>query len=167
MIYSDDETCRDLGISNLTVIVQFLPCPVGFELSQQNTTCVCHSPLQQYTNSCDIDTQTIQRYSDFWFNYENASLSLHPHCPFDYNCKSGNKAIKMRITDSSKQRAHNRQATLWCLQNQFEFIIWKFMVFALQVSGSYMGHFTLCNNRDNIDCIIPEIYPKVINNNLH
>ena len=84
---------------------------VQWDLSFPNKTRVCHSPQQQYINSCDIDTQTIQRYSDFWFNYENISLSLHPHCPFDY-CKSGNKAIQMRITDSSKQHAHNIQETL-------------------------------------------------------
>ena len=111
VIYSDDGPCRDLGISNLTLVVQFLPCPLGFELSQQNTTCICHSPLQQYTNTCDIDTRTIQRKSNFWFNYENVSLSIHPHCPFDY-CKQGDKAIQVRITDSSEQCAHNRQGTL-------------------------------------------------------
>ena len=111
VIYSDDGPCRDLGISNLTLVVRFLPCPLGFELSQQNTTCICHSPLQQYTNTCDIDTRTIQRKGNFWFSYENTTLSLHPHCPFDY-CKSGDKAIQVKITDSSGQCAHNRQGTL-------------------------------------------------------
>ena len=95
----------------LLIAVHFLPCPLGFELSQQSTTYVCHSPLQQYTNTCDIDNEAIQRKGNFWFSYENTSLALHSHCPFDY-CKAGDKAIQVRISDTDEQCAHNRQGTL-------------------------------------------------------
>lgn len=111
VIYSDNGPCRDLEKSKIVVAVNFLPCPLGFQLSQQNTTCVCHSPLQRFTNTCDIDSQTIQRKGSFWFSYENSSLALHPHCPFDY-CKANDKAIQVRIIDINEQCAHNRQGTL-------------------------------------------------------
>ena len=110
-VYSDDGPCRDLGISKLVFPIQLLPCPTGFELSQRNTTCICHTPLQRYTNTCDIDTQTIQRKGNFWFRYENTSLVLHRHCPFDY-CKSSEQAVQVRVDDTNELCAHNRQGTL-------------------------------------------------------
>ena len=111
VIYSDDGPCRELGISKLVIPVHFLPCPLGFELSISNASCICHSPLQQYTNTCDIDTQSIQRKGNFWFSYENTSLALHPQCPFDY-CKPSDIAIQVRISNIDDQCAHNRQGTL-------------------------------------------------------
>ena len=144
-IYSDDGPCRDLGISKIAFAVHFLPCPLGFELSQQNTTCVCHRPLQRYTNTCNIDTQTIQRKGNFWFRYENTSLALHPHCPFDY-CKAGDRAIQVRIMATDEQCAHNRQGTLCgacktnlslsfgssqCSPCQSARFVWMTLIFAL------------------------------------
>ena len=111
VLYSDDGPCRELGISKLVIPVHFLPCPLGFELSISNTSCICHSPLQQYTNTCDIDTQSVQRKGKFWFSYENTSLALHPQCPFDY-CKPSDIAIQVRISNIDDQCAHNRQGTL-------------------------------------------------------
>ncbi len=86
-LYSD-EPCSTSGLP-LTVEITFLPCPVGFTLSEQGS-CICHTRLQKYTQACVIQNLTINREQgdSFWVGIENTSsaegLILHPHCPFDY-----------------------------------------------------------------------------------
>ena len=108
-VYSDDGPHRDLGISKLTVTVNLLPCPLGFQFSEQNTSCVCHKLLQQFTNSCDINSQSIQREGNYWFRYENTSFVFNHHCPFDY-CTQETENIT--IAEIDKQCAYNRSGTL-------------------------------------------------------
>ena len=108
-VYSDDGPHRDLGISKLTVTVNLLPCPLGFQLSEQNTSCVCQKLLQQFTNSCDINSQSIQREGNYWFRYENTSFVFNHHCPFDY-CTQETENIT--IAEIDKQCAYNRSGTL-------------------------------------------------------
>ena len=108
-VYSDDGPHRDLGISKLTVTVNLLPCPLGFQLSEQNTSCVCQKLLQQFTSSCDINSQSIQRERNYWFRYENTSFVSHHHCPFDY-CTQETENIT--IAEIDKQCAYNRSGTL-------------------------------------------------------
>ena len=80
--------CRDMGMARYSINVMLLPCPDGFELSYSS--CVCEARLQRYTNSCNINTGTIERRGDFWMspsydgNGSYEGLILHPHCPFDY-----------------------------------------------------------------------------------
>ena len=89
--------------------MNLLPCPLGFQLSEQNTSCVCHKLLQQFTNSCDINSQSIQREGNYWFSYENTSFVSHHHCPFDY-CTQETENIT--IAEIDKQCAYNRSGTL-------------------------------------------------------
>ncbi len=85
----------------LAIIVHLLPCPKGFELSQTlHKSCICSKRVQQYTNTCDIDTQAILRHGQYWIGWDSTSngAALHPHCPFDY-CRSGNTSFPMNDTD--------------------------------------------------------------------
>lgn len=144
-VYNDDGPCRDLGVSKFVVTLNLLPCPLGFQSSEQNTSCVCHKPLQSLNNliTCDINTQAIQREGNFWFNYENQSLVIHPHYPFDFCIQ---ETENITIADIDKQCANNHSGTLCgacktnlslsfgssrcqtCLQANF---IWLTFIFAL------------------------------------
>ena len=83
--------CADLG-DPLSIFVKLHPCPVAFTLSAEGG-CICERRLQRYTNSCDIDSRSIQGKGEFWVgldinvNSKSSALILHPHCLFDY-CKS-------------------------------------------------------------------------------
>lgn len=68
-----DGPCEDEGNSKTTISVVFADCPVGFQLSSSKTCCECHYTIQQYTQSCDIDTQSIQRLDEFWLSYTNTT----------------------------------------------------------------------------------------------
>ena len=90
-------------------------CPVGFTHDTALGLCACFRPLLQYVdNSCDIDTQTIQRKPALWLyafftdNYTQ-TLAAHEHCPFDY-CNQGMLRVNLRHPDS--QCAHNRSGIL-------------------------------------------------------
>ncbi len=96
----------------LWVRINLLPCPSGFELSQTSyTSCICDKRIQQHTNTCDIDAQTILRHGQYWIGWDTTSdgAILHPHCPFDY-CRSGNTSFPMNDTD--RQCQHNRAGLL-------------------------------------------------------
>ena len=109
-----DGSCSSLdGSTNrLQIPVHLLPCPPAFNLSTKGG-CVCENRLQKYTNSCDINNQTILRDGDFWVGYDNQSKSqgliLHPHCPFDY-CQM--KPINFTMNDTDKQCSYNRTSLL-------------------------------------------------------
>ncbi len=94
------------------VTIDLLPCSNGFELSRTPYMfCICSRCVQQYTNSCGIDTQTILCHGQYWIGWDTTSNGaiLHPHCPFDY-CKSGNTSFPLNDTD--RQCQHNRAGLL-------------------------------------------------------
>ncbi len=106
-----DGPCRDLS-GFLTVEINFLPCPDGFDLSYSE--CVCELSLQKYTNTCNVNDETILRNGDFWISpvYDNGTyggLIIHPHCPFDY-CHS--KTLGIKVGDTDTQCAFNRSGIL-------------------------------------------------------
>ena len=88
-------------------------CPPAFELSESiyGYGCTCEERLQKYTNSCDINHQTILRDGAYWVGYDNQSqyLILHPHCPF-YYCKG--KPINFTLDEIDLQCQHNRTGLL-------------------------------------------------------
>ena len=101
-------------ISNtLRLYVKILHCPSGFQLSNTQPMCICTKRLQQFTNSCLVDSRTIHRmqYAEFWVGYDNNSdgVILHPHCPFDY-CTS--EEMYLAVDDSDKQCNYNRTGLL-------------------------------------------------------
>ena len=111
-----DGSCSSLDGSKERLHVPInlnLRCPPAFTLSGPPHRCICEERLQKYTNSCDINGQTILRDGDFWVGYDNDSnsqgLVLHPHCPFDY-CKAG--PINYTLNDSDHQCKANRTGLL-------------------------------------------------------
>ena len=96
--------------------IRIKQCPVGFQHNVSIGTCTCFLPLLRYisTNSCDINTETVQRTSSLWIDaYINAEgiqvLSVHQHCPFDY-CDSSK--FKLNLSNSDEQCANNRSGVL-------------------------------------------------------
>ena len=96
--------------NSLSLYLELLPCPIGFNLSKERV-CECEPRLQMYTNSCNVTEQSVQHNGDFWVGYSNESggLILHPHCPFDY-CMSG--SVQFTFNDTDKQCKHNRSGLL-------------------------------------------------------
>ena len=113
LILFPDGPCRDARISRRLVIVNFLPCPDGFTLD--GSECVCEERLQKYTNSCNVDDNSIMRASNtFWMGsvFENKifkGLILHSGCPFDY-CKD--TPVSVAVDNLDNQCNHNHSGIL-------------------------------------------------------
>ena len=112
LILYPEGPCRDLGTARRSVTVHLQPCPDGFQLS--NSQCICGERLQTFTNSCNIDDETILRSSNFWMSglYMNGSyqgLILHPRCPFDYCLTT---VLSLTPSDPNAQCASDRTGTL-------------------------------------------------------
>ena len=104
--------CPPTETNTLTVTVDILPCPPGFQLSETQPICICAKRLQQFTSTCLIDNATVLRAQDdeFWVGYGGSGgLILHPHCPFDY-CTS--EEVYLAVDDSDKQCNYNRSGLL-------------------------------------------------------
>ena len=98
-----DGPCSSLDsqiVNRITIPVHLLPCPPAFTLSELTYGCICEERLQKYTNSCNINDQSILRDGDFWVGYDNRlqGLILHPHCPFDY-CQTKPITFTLHISD--------------------------------------------------------------------
>ena len=101
---------------HLIVNITFDSCPIGFEQSNFTGECICDHRLWQYTNSCDIERQTILRNTTqtFWISvsYKNGTSEgyiYHHYCPLDY-CTSESKHINLNNPD--KQCNYNRSGLL-------------------------------------------------------
>ena len=105
--------CSPTQTNTLTVTMNIQHCPPGFELSVDEPVCMCAKRLQQFTNTCIIDSTTVLREhnAEFWVGYDNESrgLILHPNCPFHY-CTS--KETYLAVDDSDKQCNYNRSGLL-------------------------------------------------------
>ena len=105
--------CSDLG-HPLSISVKLHPCPVAFTLSVEGR-CVCERRLRKYTDSCDIDSASIQGDGEFWVGLVNdkgnysSRLILHPHCPFDY-CRA--QPTRFTIDNRDLQCASKRSGIL-------------------------------------------------------
>ena len=96
----------------ITVVVDILPCPAGFNLSNTNQTCVCADSIDKYAQ-CDITSQTISRYGNSWVSPTNESIMIFDPCPYDY-CNNG----AFPVNSPNDQCAYNRTGTLCgdCIQ---------------------------------------------------
>ena len=113
LILFPDGPCRDTGISRREITINFLPCPDAFTLDVSD--CVCEKRLQRYTNSCNVDDNSIERNSNtFWMGavYDNATfggLILHSGCPFDYCIET---PIFLELDNLDIQCNHNHSGIL-------------------------------------------------------
>ena len=105
--------CPPTVMNTLKVIIDIQQCLPGLGLSQYQPICICAERLQQFTNTCRIDDQTVLRAhnAEFWVGYDSIShgLILSPHCPLDY-CTS--KKIYFSVDDSDKHCDNNRSSLL-------------------------------------------------------
>ena len=92
---------------HLTVNIIFENCPIGFEPSNFSGECICDRRLWQFTNSCNINTQTIRKTASakatFWLgvSYNNKTpvgFIYHYHCPLDY-CNGSHSYINLKNTN--------------------------------------------------------------------
>ena len=90
----------------VTVEVNLLPCPVGFEPDKEK--CVCHNILvDNNIDTCSFSNGTalILRPASYWIglpNNRNLSILVHPYCPFDY-CQSEDMNIIAESPDNQCQ----------------------------------------------------------------
>ena len=101
--------CGSTGRATRLIVVEFLPCPDGFVLS--NAECTCEPRLQTFTSACNVSSDSVERSGTFWMGllYENSTyigLILHPHCPFDY-CKTETVDIPLNNTDAQCAHGHS------------------------------------------------------------
>jgi len=101
--------------TKLTVHIEVLPCPPGFELSNLKAACVCDKRLQLYTNSCNITDATIERtgYDNFWVGVDvkTGGVILHPQCTFHY-CREDTVLFTLNNSGSDAQCDNNRSGLL-------------------------------------------------------
>ena len=109
--------CSPTPNNTLTVALIIQHCPHGFQLAVKEPTCICAERLQQFTNTCLVDSSTVlrQQNAEFWVGYgndddnESRGLIIHPHCPFDF-CTT--KETYLAVDDSDKQCNYNRSGLL-------------------------------------------------------
>ena len=90
--------------------VKISPCPLGFALNKVLKSCQCDPiiiPFVISTDSCNINTQTVQRSSNSWItgrtNKNNShTYQVSTHCPFDY-CVPYSSHINLYDPDSQCQ----------------------------------------------------------------
>ena len=109
-----DGPCSNLGGTLVLRLGINQTCPLGFNISKSERSCVCEPRLIPYTNQCNIinGVGQITRDSDdmFWVGHDQShELILHPHCPFDY-CVNDTVVFPLNNTDI--QCAHNRAGIL-------------------------------------------------------
>ena len=107
--------CSPTNTNTLKVTVIIQSCLPGFHLSMNKPICICAERLQQFTNTCLVDSTTVLREhnAEFWVGYDSDNKSrgliLHQNCPFDY-CIS--EETYLAVDDSDKQCNHNRSGLL-------------------------------------------------------
>ena len=119
-----DNPCQNL-IKGLTLRIHVLPCPVGFDLSQIDSKCVCAMMLKKLgIQNCYIDGKsgTIERMkNNFWiYEQSNETLILHEFpCPLDY-CTSNPLNVTLSDPSVTVQCDFNRNGIV-CGQCQKNF----------------------------------------------
>ena len=108
--------------------ITFDNCPIGFEKSNFTNECICDHRLQVFSNSCNIDSQTLLRTGEmsFWVNpsYENEHFEgyiSHPQCPLNY-CTKESRHINLNNPDEQCGSNHSGLLCGSCKEN-FSFIL--------------------------------------------
>ena len=108
--------------NSFNVFLEILTCPVGFELSNTGSACICEQRLLPFTSTCRIKDKSVLRPQNviFWMGYSrdnnSEGLILHPHCPFHY-CTS--QEMYIVVEDGDMQCSKHRTGLLCgqCDQN--------------------------------------------------
>ena len=89
--------------------ISFLPCPLGFNLSDNPPKCDCALQLRKPGVKCNINTQLIHRPALVWIGNYSDEVVVHTNCPFDY-CKPTDNEIS--LYEQNQQCAFNRSGVL-------------------------------------------------------
>ena len=123
-----DGPCGSSTPSTRHLNITFLncTCPIGFEPSNEPTTCecICDSNLLPYISDCNSTTDSLIRVNtNSWITYVNDTdlpgFVIHPNCPFDF-CHSPTEKVNFSLPSRvDAQCAYNRTGVLCgaCLQN--------------------------------------------------
>ena len=115
-----DGPCGNIGISKLTVNLNFLhcECPIGFQPSRSATECICECDQrlkQHQITNCFAKHGTVQMETNIWIglsNFTNGTGFVIQDCPFDY-CVQKPLNISLSNPESAdKQCAYNRTGNL-------------------------------------------------------
>ncbi len=92
VLYIDPSPCRKLGLSFLSVKINFedCKCSIGFRQTNQSDKCECECDpaLQPHVTVCD--SNSFVRKTNTWINYtpnmqgDGYMYIIHPNCPYDY-----------------------------------------------------------------------------------
>ena len=103
----------DSLVDGVKLIIDVKPCPLGFQLSRKEEVCACDERLQRFTQTCDINTLSLERSENtFWISKQpnDSGFVLHKSgCPFDL-CKD--KFVSVSLSDPDVQCQFNRSGTL-------------------------------------------------------
>ena len=116
--FYQENPCQSL-VDGIYVRLTILPCPLGFELSEEDRMCVCNRMVKNFIQNCYIDNTSFERTRNtFWISQTNNTLIFHSfRCPLDY-CEDD--SINVTLSDPSAQCGFNRTGTL-CGQCQMNF----------------------------------------------
>ena len=97
---------------NPTVVtIRLLPCPPGFILSSDPTSCQCHPSLVARIVTCDITTEMVHRVPPMWFSRnlndpeDNLLLLFYYYRPLDYCIPS---EVDVNLSQADTLCAFNR-----------------------------------------------------------
>lgn len=108
--------CRDIGVSNTSIRIELLDCPIGFKENEEAGSCECYPALSDYVTDCSIDSESVLRRSDVWITFDNTTeqegFVTYSNCPFDY-CRSQDTPINLNEPNGADaQCAYNRSGRL-------------------------------------------------------
>ena len=108
-LYAHD-SCSTFGYKHLLKLNVNQTCPPGFNISKEESSCVCDQSLRKYTNQCNITNGlgqiTRESGNTFWVGYDQYhGLTVHPYCPFNY-CVSDK--VLFPLNNADMQCAYNR-----------------------------------------------------------
>ena len=112
----------DLSVRQAKIIFNNCTCPVGFQPTNSDTTCMCEcdSSLEDYIIGCNESTSSIiKQGANVWIAYVNESnltngLVIEPNCPFDY-CLPPTERVSINLNlpnGADAQCAFNRTGLL-------------------------------------------------------
>ena len=153
----------------LLIEVHTEPCPLGFTLNQQKSTCDCSNFLIRYSVKCFIneDHNNIQRSAPTWIGYseDRDSLLAHDSCPLSYctsdnvnlslingtdlQCQSGHSGILCGGCEKHLSVTFGSQACRRCSNRYISLIITFFLAGLLLVAIMIYGNLTISQGTFN------------------
>ena len=95
----------------IQVNVNMTGCPNGFQIDEEQASCVCADLLRRHGTSCNAQDGTVVRSPHAWIGYIHGDIVYYPDCPYDY-CKHTEQRLNLSTAYPSSQCASNREGLL-------------------------------------------------------